>query len=265
MPELPEVEIMTRNATRWLVGERIEAFEIVDERVVVEGAAHLAQLQGDVVRSAWRRAKHLALRTDSASLAVHFRMTGKLVLGPHPGRVRWWLRTESGRRVDYVDARCLGDLRAFPPTGAQEWLDGLGLGPEPYPELQTGTWWRERFDGARSAIKVALMDQARIAGIGNILASEILWNARVHPFRKPATLTDGEWHAIAGATPAFIDLVINEESADEIVYVGESRDAGSTFAVYAREGEQCLRCEGTVRRVKQSGRSTFYCDHCQVA
>ena len=264
MPELPEVEIMTRHAERWLAGRTVSAFQIHDPRVVTEGGDIVDQLAGQTITGARRRAKHLILQTDGAEVAVHFRMTGKLLLGPAKGRIRWSLLCEDGTQVDFADSRCLGDTRFFALGGADRWLAGLKLGPEPYPGVQPAEWWQARLLGARGAIKTVLMDQARVAGIGNILASEILWRAGIAPQRPATSLSADELSGLATAVPAFIDDVIREESGDEIAYVGETRDAGEHFAVYAREGAPCRRCAGVVARFKQASRSTFWCPACQA-
>ena len=268
MPELPEVEIMTRNTRRWLLGKSIRRLVVDDPRVLRDGAERVDALGGAVVEAVRRRAKHMVIQCGSHDLAVHFRMTGKVVRGPSDGKVRWSIQPQSGPSVDFKDARCLGELRLFPAGGADRWLQTLDIGPEPYPDAQTGGWWADRFAGARGAIKPALLDQRRVAGIGNILASEICWRASLNPRTPVADVSGASWDAVAAAVPALVDEVIATESGDEIVYVGESRDAGSTtFAVYAREGLPCWRCSDSgpgVARFKQAQRSTFWCPRCQV-
>ena len=268
MPELPEVEIMTRNAQQWGCGKTLVRAERVD-------AALLAQdiPLGGALGVPWRRGKYLCQPIDGAGvLVLHFRMTGKLIrevetgaLRPH-ARLRLWL--SDGSVLSFVDTRRLGCAWRLPDAAAVERLLSVevGLGPEPWPEARDGAWWAARLGDLRTALKPALMRQERVAGLGNIAAAEICWRAGLDPQRPASGLTGAEWDAVAAAVPAFVAHVLAEESGPEIAYINEGRgaDAATPFAVYARAGQRCGRCAvGVVRRGVQAGRATFWCPACQ--
>ncbi|MCB9744337.1 MAG: hypothetical protein H6740_17195 [Alphaproteobacteria bacterium] len=264
MPELPEVEIATRNVRRWTRGRRLRRLELLDPRLVVEATRPPEALAGAQVLGCRRRAKYLILETDLADLVWHFRMTGKLVPDRPGGRTRARLHLDEGDPIAFKDSRCLGELWLLPPGEALPWLQATALGPEPFPEPQPGEWWAARLAGLRGALKPALMRQDRIAGLGNIAASEICWRARLDPQRPCPTLDAPAHAALAREASAFLHEIVALEAGDEIAYLNDGpRDAPNPFAIYGREGEPCPRCGAPVRRFPQAGRSTFWCPPCQ--
>ncbi len=266
MPELPEVEIMTRNAQSWLAGQTITACDLIDPAALVDAPDWRAQeLVGQQVLRASRRAKHLLIECERDTIAVHFRMTGKLVRLPDDGRIRFAITTERGS-VGFKDTRRLGEVRILSPIDLHDWLEGLSLGPDAYPEKYDGTWWQQRFAKCRTAIKPALLKQNLVAGIGNILASEICFLVGVDPTTPANQVPTAVWDAIAETAPEFIGAVIDAEMADEIAYIGENRGVETTiFQVYGREGRPCTTCGNPILRLKQAQRSTFLCPVCQPA
>lgn len=268
MPELPEVEIMTRNAQRWCAGRRLCRVECLDPALSLPAAPPTGPWG-----LPWRRGKYLCLPLQEEGVwMLHFRMTGKLVriapgaAGRAQERVRFWL--DDGAALALVDPRRLGSVAWFSRRAeAEAFLEGLG--PEPWPEVRSGAWWAERLGGLRVALKPALMRQDRVAGLGNIAASEICWRAGLDPHRSAAGLDAAAWAAVAAAVPAFIDHVLAAEAGEEIAYLHEgkaARTAPSPFAVYGRAGEACRRdgCGGRLVRGVQGGRATFGCPRCQV-
>ena len=265
MPELPEVEIMGRNLRSWALGSTLQAVELLDPRLLV-GASSLQQLVGREVQAVERRAKYLLVSLGDARLVLHFRMTGKVVLvGADPHRfVRARLVFSGGRTVAFKDHRCLGELHLLPAAELPAWLASKKLGPEPWPEPRDGTWWAERFARARGPIKPALLDQGRVAGLGNIGGSEICWHARVDPRTPSPALTIPHWQAIGDGTRRWIEDTLAAETSPEIQLLGEAgSNPENPFRVYAREGEPCPRCAGSIERLRQAGRSTFWCPACQ--
>lgn len=264
MPELPEVEVATRNVRRWTEGRQLVRLELLDPRLLKAEEVPQARFDGSAVRRCWRRAKHLILETEAGALVWHFRMTGKLVPDRPGGRSRARLHLDDGRVITFKDSRCLGELRLLTPSGAERWLEGLGLGPEPYPARQDGAWWAARLAGLQGALKPALMRQERVAGLGNIAASEICWRAQLDPHLPCPQLSESAFDRISEHAWRFLHDIVALESGDEIAYLNDGpRDAPNPFAVYAREGEPCPRCGASVQRVPQAGRSTFWCPPCQ--
>lgn len=256
---------MARNGDAWLSGRVIDSIEVPDPKVIVEGSELVDALAGTRIDRVWRRAKHLLIDVGEFGLAVHFRMTGKLVQLPSEGRIRFVIDAE-GNRVGFKDTRRLGSVSVFSIEERDKWLESLSLGPDAYPDARSGSWWAEAFAGCRGAVKPALLDQGRVAGIGNILASEICFRAGLNPATRVPNLDARAWDSIARIAPKFIGEVIDAEMAEEIQYIGEpgASDAG-VFHVYGRESEPCTRCGTAILRVKQAQRSTFWCPSCQPA
>jgi len=271
MPELPEVEIMTRAAARWLNGRAVVDVDVPDPRVVVaapdDDAERWRSLAGARFTGAARRAKHMLLRFDVADVAVHFRMTGKWVRrdaadGQRP--LRFALTLDDGATVGLDDTRRLGEVRVFRSGGAVDWVEGLGLGPDVYPAHLGGDLWAERLGAYSGPLRGAMLDGRRLAGIGNILASEICFEAGVSPMRLARAITHVEWEALARASHAVIGAVIDHAGDAPIRYVNEAGGrAANPFAVYGRDGQACLRCGAALVREVVGGRSSFRCLACQ--
>lgn len=265
MPELPEVEIMCRNLHRWAAGRRIAQLDVIDERALRGERTGWSSLEGARIERVQRRAKWMLIATDAGVVCVHFRMTGKIVRDDGSRRgTRLALLLDNGDRISFVDARCLGEWHWHPALSLDTLLEQMDAGPEPYPTPESASWWAARFAGAKGPIKPALLDGRRVAGIGNILASELCFRARVHPATPTAALSTTDWEAIAAAVVPLIDDVIAAEAGDEIAFLhGEGRDAPNPFAVYGRAGEPCPNCGDPIERTKQAARSTFFCSTCQ--
>lgn len=262
MPELPEVEIARRQLDRWFTGEEVTA-EAIDPAVV---RTHLSSRPSDahpegpeLLRAAVGRAepplrhgKRIAWPFGDNAVLVHLGMTGKLVKGEAGNAVR--ARFDE---VGFVDRRRFGCLCVVP----RDEVDGhlrANHGPDALDEPLDGAGLKRTFTGRR-AIKVALMDQSKLAGLGNIHAAEALWRAQIDPRRRCDQVQ--HWDALATAIVAQLQETITAEDAGEIVYV---TDGGpNRFAIYGREGESCPRCSAPIERFSQSGRSTFACSSCQ--
>ena len=267
MPELPEVEIVRRNLARWWVGGRVREFIVEDADVLKRG--EVERLVGCVVERVVRRGKFLMVHFGEAGALVaviHLRMTGKVVAlapGQDRARVRWRVSLEDGSGYAFVDTRRLGHLDVVAADG----LDALGvlgrLGPEPWPAPVSGAALAERLGATRRPIKVALMDQEVVAGVGNIVAAESLWRARLDPRRLPASLSEAELDRLGRVVCEVCEAVIVAEESDEVAYIGDpdTPRAHNPFNVYRRS--VCPRCQGAVARLTQSGRNTYWCPSCQ--
>ena len=274
MPELPEVEQVRRELAPYLEGARVRDVELRRANLRTPFPPEFRQrLLGQTVRALERRAKYLlAALSSGETLVMHLGMTGEFkvdVARPDadpvaPDRHDHVIFTlDSGTRVTFNDARRFGfmDLVAAGALDAHPTIGGLG--PEPLSEAFDAVALARALRGKRTPIKVALLDQAVVAGVGNIYASEALHVARLSPFRKAATL----------ATPAGAPRETTGRLADAIRQVLRQAIArasragyrGARFRVYDRAGEPCLRrgCGGTIRRRTQAGRSTFWCPVCQ--
>ena len=260
MPEIAEVEIMARQLAGWTDGKRLTAVRTRDP--AFEGMAWDA-LEGQAVCDVRRRGKYALVRFDGGhTLVIHYRMTGKTVLDPDQSRrARLWLCFGAHDSVAFVDVRRFGTLDIMRTASVDGWIAAKGLGPEPWPESRSAAWWQQQLADIRSPIKVAMMRQDRVAGLGNIAATEILFRSGIHPEVRPSTLDEAAWRRIAEAVPTFIEHTIAEEGGAELQYVNQGGEG--SFAVYGKRGEPCPACGETIVRLVQSGRGTYFCPECQ--
>lgn len=256
MPELPEVEGAAAHLRRLLRGRRITAFTVLDPEVLRLDAGDGSAIGAPEV-TVGRRAKYLVLQAGSEAWMIHFRMTGELRRGGAGGRARWTL--DDGSTVVFEDPRRLGEIWRLRADNLPAFFAARQLGPEPWPEPRDGPWWRERLKDARSALKPALMDQARVAGLGNIAAAEICWRAGLSPLRPASGLSDSELDNLATAARAFLTDTVAACSQEEVRYV--NRGGPNPFSIYQRG--TCPRCNIAVTRDIQASRSTWWCPGCQ--
>ncbi len=278
MPELPEVEIAARNLRAWALGRRIEAAGVDDRARRIfrpqRPAAFRSALAGTRVAEVARRGKHLLVRLDPArrgdapvGLLSHLGMTGKWIRREAgqaaPSHSRAQLHLDDGVVLHYRDPRLFGRLRVVPGARFGEVPELAALGPDPLDEGID----RERLAVAlarrKAPIKVVLLDQALLPGIGNIQASEALFRARIDPRRPARSLPRREvWRLVDSILASLHDTIAREEGP-EPHYV-EEPGSENPFLVYGREGERCPRCRrARIRRIVQAQRSTFYCGRCQ--
>jgi formamidopyrimidine-DNA glycosylase len=278
MPELPEVEVAARNLRRWTAGRTVRRAEADPTRVVrPAGPRALAALVGTRARVVERVGKHLLLTLARGERAVglwsHLGMTGKWQrrarAAPPPRFSRARLTLDDGSVLHYCDMRLFGRLRVVPDARFGDVPELAALGPDPLRDGVDAARLHKRLARVRLPIKVALLDQTVLAGVGNIQASEALFRARLDPRRPASSLSRPELGRLARAILASIRYTLArfaDEGADAgdgaIVYVEEDRDA-NPFKVYGRAGAPCPRRNGTIRRIVQGGRSTFFCDGCQ--
>lgn len=274
MPELPEVELARENLAEWLVGRRIRRLRAPDARIRrgQEEAEIRAAAEGRRVTAVRRRAKYLLFDLDGpagSGLLGHLGMTGKWVRRrgaeePDPPAARAEIGLSGGERLVYADRRRFGHFSLRRPEDDDRLA---GLGPEPLAPAFTARALAERLRGAPGPVKVVLMDQRRVAGLGNIQVSEALWRAGVHPGRSAGNLDEGEVRRLHRAIRETLRRTIREARGVEIRYVSEragSESARNRFSVYAHEGETCPKCRRSrIRRRRLAGRSSFYCPRCQ--
>ena len=267
MPELPEVETTVRGLERVLKGHRISRVEARREDLRRSFPPDLGQrLTGALVTGLGRRAKYGMIHTDRGDTMVfHLGMSGswridhsKLEKHDH-----LLLETEAGTRLALNDPRRFGSVDLVTTHQLREWPPFMALGPEPF-DLDP-IQLHKRLAGRSAAIKLLLGDQRIVAGLGNIYVCEALYRAGIHP-KRPAGSVSLE--RLKRLVPAIRDVIREAIEAggstlrDFASPDGELGYFSKTFAVYDREGQACA-CGGTVKRIVQGGRSTFYCPRCQ--
>ncbi|MEZ5099521.1 MAG: bifunctional DNA-formamidopyrimidine glycosylase/DNA-(apurinic or apyrimidinic site) lyase [Thermoleophilia bacterium] len=272
MPELPEVETVRRRLEPVLVGRRIEAAAIVDERLTrpEPSGAVAAALVGRRVESVGRRGKYLLVGLDDELvLVVHLRMTGSF--GHWPDRapadphVRATLALDDGCEVTYRDVRRFGTWLLLDAADVEPYL-AERLGPEPLGRAFGPRALARALDGRRTAVKAALLDQRSVAGVGNIYADEALWRARIHPLTRAGALAAPDVARLQRAVRAALETGIRRQGATLRDYRDPSGAAGSMqdeFRVYGREGEPCPRCGAPIAKIRVAGRGTWFCPVCQ--
>ena len=274
MPELPEVETVMRGLAARLEGRTIvrAAVNRADLRWPIPmGLAK--RLTGARVLSFRRRAKYILMRISGGdSLMLHLGMSGRMVIGPlNPNEVTLYehlvLETDEGWRIGRVDPRRFGSLHLMPTDREDAHPLLAGLGPEPLTEDFSVAHLSAALAGKRTPIKAALLDQRIVAGLGNIYVCEALFRARISPRRLAHTIPGARAQRLVPEVKATLIEAIAAGGSSLRDYVQPSGELGyfqHAWKVYGREGEACERCPGPpgclgIRRVVQSGRSSFYC------
>ena len=267
MPELPEVETTVRGLERVLRGRRIERVEARRPDLRRALPVDLGQrLTGARVTNLRRRAKYGLIDTDrDDTLVFHLGMSGHWRIDPSETAKHdhFIIETEEGRRLALNDARRFGSLDLVRTGELEEWAPFKALGPEPL-DLDARELKR-RLAGRTAPIKLLLLDQSIVAGLGNIYVCEALYRAGIHPARAGGSIS---MERLKRLVPAIHDVLSEAIAAggstlrDFAAPDGELGYFPKSFAVYDREGKPC-GCGGTVKRIVQGGRSTFYCPKCQ--
>jgi formamidopyrimidine-DNA glycosylase len=274
MPELPEVETIRRQLAPLVEGRRLRSLEILDPRWPRPlAASELADaLEGRRIGSLGRRGKYLLWSFEGdVHLAQHLRMTGSVLADPDPEpphtRVRIELGPAPARRLAIVDPRRFGTGELLLGSEAMEAFFAARLGLEPFDERFTAAHLRSLTKGRTAPVKALLLDQRRIAGIGNIYADEALFRAGIHPRRQAGRLTLAQCvrlrETVIEALGAGIDA--RGASIDDFRHVDGVRGSfQNEFLVHLREGEPCVRCGSTIVKMFVAGRGTYVCETCQA-
>jgi formamidopyrimidine-DNA glycosylase len=276
MPELPEVETVCRGIAPHLAGARILRFETRRPDLRAPLPERLAErVAGRRVLAVRRRAKYILAdleatgAAEAETLVVHLGMSGRLVLrqpdGSAPGRHEHIaFATDRGTEFRFSDPRRFGmvDLLATARLGEDPRF--AALGPEPLGDDFSAATLAAAIAGSRTSIKAALLDQTRVAGIGNIYACEALYLAGISPRRRAGSLGPERLARLVAAVKDVLTRAIAAGGSSARDYVQSSGEAGwfqHAWAVYDRAGQPCPGCDcgGTVRRIVQAGRSSFYC------
>lgn len=271
MPELPEVETIRRQLAPHLEGLTILEAAILDARWTRPVAPRevQAQLSGRVVERIGRSGKYLAWGlSGDLHLLVHLRMTGALLFDPpvEPPHTRVRFELDAGHRLLYVDPRRFGTGHVLRGAGARDDYLRARLGIEPLTPEFTAAHLSAMARGRRAPVKSFVLDQQRIAGVGNIYADEALFRARIHPLRAAGALSRPQLEALRHAIEAALQAGIEAKGAtiDDFRHVDGARGSfQDRFLVHRREGQPCPRCGTTIRKLTVGGRGTYVCERCQ--
>jgi formamidopyrimidine-DNA glycosylase len=288
MPELPEVETVVRQLVPEVEGCRIEELEVLDarwSRPVPPGKLGKA-VSGSVIERLGRRGKYILMGLDGErTLVMHLRMTGNLILregeemlDPSEGRrlyesersteerhLRARFVLDDERELWFTDPRRFGEAFLIADDKLDERFAKLGV--EPFSPEFTAVALGEMAAGRTAPLKSFLLDQSKVAGVGNIYADEALFRAELHPLSPAGSMKPEHLEALRDAVVDALAAGIEAGGSSIDDYRDARGEKGSMqdeFLVHTREGEDCLRCGGTIVRVAVGGRSTYFCPGCQV-
>jgi formamidopyrimidine-DNA glycosylase len=272
MPELPEVETIRRQLAPHLEGRRLLEVEILDPRWTRPQPLAMVRdgLRGQVVEAVDRAGKYLVWRcSDERYLLMHLRMTGALLFDPpvDPPHTRVRFMLDGDHHLVYNDPRRFGTGHLLLGAAARDAYLAQRLGVEPLTPAFTADYLRAQARGRTAPIKSFVLDQRRIAGVGNIYADEALFRARIHPLRAAGSLTGVQLEALREAIEHALAAGIDAKGAtiDDFRHVdGAQGSFQDLFQVHQREGEPCPVCGTTIRKLVVGGRGTYVCEHCQL-
>lgn len=267
MPELPDVANFKRYLDATALHRRIARVTVSEPRIVAGGTSRaLAErLTGRRFEAGERRGKHLFVRLDDGGwMVLHFGMTGYLAAyedaGEEPRHSRVRFDFDDGGHLSYVNQRLLGEVRAVDDRDA--FVAAKALGPDALDEALDRDAFVGLLEGKRGAIKGALMDQSLIAGIGNLCADEILFQAGLHPKASVAALDADTLAMLYRVMRRVLETMIERGAGSERLL---DRLPDGWLLPRRAEGAACPRCGARIETTKVSGRTTYFCPRCQPA
>jgi formamidopyrimidine-DNA glycosylase len=280
MPELPEVETVRRGLVPAMEGKRILRVETRRKDLRFPFPENFNQrIEGSRMRHLGRRAKYLVGELSSGeALIMHLGMTGRFtVSGKKPGRFHHEageddkhdhvvFEMQGGARIVFNDARRFGFMDLWPLDDIDSYPPFDGMGPEPISNQFSGAYLEEAFADKKAPVKAALLDQYVVAGLGNIYVCEALFRAGISPKKLAGAIKRDKLEKLAVEIRKVIEEAIEAGGSTISDFETTSGELGyfqHRFQVYDREGDACVVCSKPVKRLVQSGRSTFYCASCQ--
>lgn len=279
MPELPEVETVRRGIAPVLEGAIFTKVVARRKNLRIPIPENFSSaLTGKKVLSVGRRSKYILLYIEDGPVVIlHLGMSGKVTLykhekagvpklGKHDHLI---FDTDSGMRMIYTDPRRFGLITFADPDTLEDHALLASMGPEPLSNSFHADYLRDKLANRKSPIKNVLLDQKVIAGLGNIYVCEALFRSHINPERHATSLSEKD---IESLVPIINDIIREAIASggstlkDYAQVDGELGYFQHSFQAYGREGKPCLSqgCSGTIERIAQSGRSTFYCKSCQI-
>jgi formamidopyrimidine-DNA glycosylase len=271
MPELPEVETVRRQLAPRLEGRMLVVYRVSDPRWTAPRAPNevLGPLVGRRVEALRRRGKYLiAAFEDELFLLMHLRMTGNLLYDAEPSApyTRAIMGFDDEHTLSFVDPRRFGTGWLLAGEPELDAYLGARLGVEPFSEAFTGEHLHALARGSRTPVKAFLLDQRRIAGVGNIYADEALFRAKVHPLRQAGRLSRGQWGLLRDTVREALQEGIDSGGAtiDDFRDLDGARGSfQDRFLIHGGADKPCPACGGPVRKLLAAGRGTYVCERCQ--
>jgi formamidopyrimidine-DNA glycosylase len=272
MPELPEVEVISRGLAPHLEGHRLVkiSFGTKKLRLPMPNEKQTALLVGKTIRLVQRRAKYVVIVLEnSAKMLIHLGMTGRLGIFPEKttlashDHARWLL--DNKLELRFNDTRRFGSIQGL---GPNDDLDSFfaGQGPDPFWEDFSGQYLEELAAKRSLPVKNFLMDNRVVTGIGNIYASETLFRAGINPKRPAGEISLANWQVIVDKSREVLKEAISCGGSTISDYVNSSGEKGyfqTKLQVYGRTGQPCPVCGAPISKIKLGGRASFFCPVCQ--
>ena len=270
MPELPEVETTVRGLARFLDGARIDRLVLNRPNLRRPFPDSLVQVMtGATVTGLSRRAKYGLIHTDRAQTMVfHLGMSGRWRIDPaEPDKHDHLIMESGGHHFALCDPRRFGSVDLIATNALSEWAPFAALGPEPLGEDLDPAYLKNALKDRKQAIKLCLLDQRIVAGLGNIYVCEALWRAGIHPRKAGGKVTRPQLDRLVPHIKEVLTQSIRDGGSTIRDYAAPDGELGyfaTRFDVYGRDGDPCRRQDGgIIRRFAQGGRSTWFCAKCQ--
>ena len=271
MPELPEAETIVRDLRSRVIGSTVKSVRVAKPDVLCEAPASFSRkLRGRTLQSIDRRAKNLVFRFDGdRTLVVNLGMTGRVVASDAKRaaelrHIAVRLDLQDGRALLYDDSRRFGRLELF---DGSEWAERQSrIGPEPLSDDFTAQYLFTVLKSSRMPLRNWLLDQSKVAGVGNIYANEALFRAGIRPQRRANTITRDAAARLRETIRDVLAQAIEARGTTLNDYRDGSGEEGQfepLLQVYARDGVACQKCGSIIKRIVISNRSAFYCPRCQ--
>jgi len=272
MPEMPEVETLARKLRKTVLGKRVAEVRLsgLPLRKPIAGT-FASSLRGRTIRSIVRRGKYLIAEMDpKAYWLIHLGMSGRILYRAHESaaarHTHAVIRFSDSTLLEYRDHRRFGLLAAYEVSRPGLIPEIRALGMDPLSRAFRASWLFPLLQKSRQEIKSFLLDQGKVAGLGNIYVCESLFLARIHPGKRCCTLNYEEATRLVRAIKRVLRIAIRHNGtsfSDFMDSDGIPGDNQNYLMVFQREGEECRRCRTLIRRMRQGNRSSFYCSHCQ--
>ncbi|MGF9963454.1 DNA-formamidopyrimidine glycosylase [Bacillus rhizoplanae] len=274
MPELPEVENVRRTLEKLVKGKTIEEVIVTYPNLVKEpddAELFKEMLRGETIEEVGRRGKFLLIYVTRYVIVSHLRMEGKYMLheadDPVDKHTHVRFRFTDGTELRYKDVRKFGTMHLFEKGTELTIMPLADLGPEPFSGELTPGYLRERMQKTARKVKVVLLDQRIVVGLGNIYVDEVLFRSRIHPEREASSLTNEEFETLYKEIVATLTEAVERGGSTIRTYMNSQGQIGSfqeRLYVYGRKGEPCVTCGTALEKTVVGGRGTHYCPVCQL-
>ncbi len=271
MPELPEVQTVVSELNQQVQGRTINSVNILRDTIIQNPKSDFVKaVKGQLIVRVDRKGKYILFELQQGGwILAHLRMTGKFIVQKSPVSVqkhdRVIFELDNQLTMIFNDVRCFGTLEMIFSLENNKKINQLGW--EPWDRKLTPSALRKKFKNRSMAIKTLLLDQGIIAGLGNIYAAEILFHAKISPFKTGKELTNDQLSRLIESTRFILEeaLHYNGTSISDYRRIDDKQGTFQNFLqVYGKEGNPCSICSSPVLKKRQNQRSTFYCSQCQI-